>query len=75
MSTCHLTRHGMFPFHCVQNDPEFLELYKSYNYPDEVSPCFVESLEAPLSEENYKSKYHKLVYLEEIESSRRVIRE
>ena len=65
--------HLVFP--SFQSDSQFNALYSDYKYPDEINEFFVKSLTSPLTKENYKSKYHKLIYLEEIESSRKIIQE
>ena len=46
-----------------------------YEYPDEHSALVSGTLDQKLTEGNYQSKYHKLIYLEEIESSRKIISE
>lgn len=67
--------HILYEYTSFQNDSQFNALYTDYKYPGEITECFVESLRSPLTKENYKSKYHKLLYLEEIESSRKIIQE
>ena len=50
-------------------------LYDKYSYPDEQSIVHDESLKSKLVLGNYKSKFHKLVYLDELAYSRKMIQE
>lgn len=46
-----------------------------YQYPDEDSKSMLRGVECPLSPESYKSKYHRLVYLDDLEHTRKMIQE
>lgn len=50
-------------------------LNKQYEYPSEASAVIAPGIAEKLTENNYKEKYHKLIYLEELESSRKIIAE
>ena len=55
--------------------PDYLLLNKQYEYPSETSAVIIPGITEKLTENNYQQKYHKLVYLEELESSRKIIAE
>ena len=46
-----------------------------YEYPDECSEIVNRAIAKKLTADNYYNKYHNLVYLEEMESSRKIIAE
>ncbi len=46
-----------------------------YGYPDEHSEVVSRAITKELTVDYYYSKYHNLVYLEEMESSRKIIAE
>lgn len=46
-----------------------------YQYPDEDSKSMLRGVERLLSPESYKSKYHRLVYLDDLEHTRKMIQE
>ena len=54
---------------------DFSRLNNEYEYPSEDSSIISDVVSQKLTENNYHSKYHKLIYLEEIESSRKIILE
>ena len=54
---------------------DFSRLCDEYEYPSESSAIVTHVLAQKLTAHNYHSKYHKLIYLEEIESSRKIITE
>ena len=60
--------------HNVQ-DSFFVELNNVYGYPDEHSEAVIRVISKELTVDNYYTKYHNLVYLEEMESSRKIIAE
>lgn len=53
----------------------FKEISMKYGFPEETCSSLLEGLSCKLTSENYKSKYHKLVYLEEMAHSRKMIQE
>ena len=55
--------------------PDFLTLNDQYEYPSEDSAIITRGIAEKLTENSYQEKYHKLIYLEEIESSRKIIAE
>lgn len=52
-----------------------MELNNVYGYPDEHSEAISRVITKKLTVDNYYTKYHNLVYLEEMESSRKIIAE
>ena len=54
---------------------EYSQLCDEYEYPSETSAIITGVIAEEVTKSNYRSKYHKLTYLEEIESSRRIIAE
>ena len=64
---------------CVQYEErafeEFSELCEKYAYPDENSEIITSGVQRCLSCDNYKSKYHKLVFLDDVEHARKMARE
>ena len=60
---------------CFTQDSCFRQLCSKYGYPEENSAIINSVLRERLVTGNYKSKYHKLVYLEKVENSRKIITE
>lgn len=54
---------------------DYSRLCAEYEYPSEKSAIITNAIAERLTKDNYYSKYHKLTYLEEMESSRRIIAE
>ena len=54
---------------------EFSELCENYAYPNENSDIITSGVQCRLTCDNYKSKYHKLVFLDDIEHARKLARE
>lgn len=50
-------------------------LNKEYEYPSEGSAVITPGIAEKLTSNNYQQKYHKLIYLEELESSRKIMAE
>ena len=46
-----------------------------YGYPDEDSESVLRGVKCPLTTENYHSKYHRLVYLDDLEHTRKMVQE
>lgn len=46
-----------------------------YGYPDEDSKSVLRGVKCLLTTENYHSKYHRLVYLDDLEHTRKMIQE
>ena len=61
--------------YCNIQDSFFTELNNMYGYPDEHSVAISRVIAKELTVDNYYTKYHNLVYLEEMESSRKIIAE
>ena len=61
-------------YHNVQ-DSFFMKLNNIYGYPNEHSEAVIRVITKELTVDNYYTKYHNLVYLEEMESSRKIIAE
>ena len=64
-----------FPCGAHQKDTLFKQLSDEYSYPDEESQAIYRAINQQLTMDNYYGKYHKLVFLEEMESSRKLIAE
>ena len=56
-------------------DGFFMELNDTYGFPDEHSEAISRVITQELTADNYYAKFHNLVYLEEMESSRKIIAE
>ena len=54
---------------------DFGELCDRYSYPDEGSDVITSGMQCDLTCDNYKSKYHKLVFLDNLEHARKMARE
>jgi hypothetical protein len=59
----------------VIQDRFYTKLNNVYCYPDEHSEAVIGVITKELTVDNYYTKYHNLVYLEEMESSRKIIAE
>ena len=60
---------------CHIQDDKYKGMSKLYGFPDEHSEIITTVLHKCLTVTNYHSKFHTLVYLEEMESSRKIIKE
>jgi len=56
-------------------DPGFQNLSLKFQYPEECSHVIVQGVQRTLFIESYRSKFHMLVHLEELECSRKIIKE
>lgn len=54
---------------------DFNELCETYAYPDEDNDVIMCGVQCDLTCDNYKSKYHKLVFLDDLEHARKMARE
>ena len=54
---------------------DFEELCDCYSYPTEDSDTVVDGVQCDLTCDNYQSKYHKLVYLDDLEHARKMAQE
>ena len=54
---------------------DFYNLCETYAYPDENSDIVTSGVQSALMCDNYRSKYHKLVYLDDLEHARKMARE
>ena len=52
-----------------------MKLNDMYGFPDEHSEAISRVITQELTADNYYAKFHNLVYLEEMESSRKIIAE
>ena len=68
--TVTMINHALFPQY-----GDYSQLCAEYEYPSEKSAIITNAIAEQLTKDNYYSKYHKLTYLEEMESSRRIIAE
>lgn len=54
---------------------DFLDLCGKYKYPEEDDDVIRSGVQCKLTCENYKSKYHKLIHLDDLEHARKMAKE
>jgi len=62
-------------FFFLIQEPGFQDLSSKFQYPEECSQVIVQGVQRALFIESYRSKFHMLVHLEELERSRKIIKE
>lgn len=63
-------------FYCTNLQyKEFENLREQYEYPHEQCAAIKQAPVKDTTKENYRSKYHKLLFLEEMEQARKIVNE
>ena len=65
----------VYKFCFLNQEPGFQDLSSKFQYPEECSQVIVQGVQRVLLIENYRSKFHMLVHLEELQCSRKIIKE
>ena len=57
------------------DESDFEDLCDIYSYPMEDSDTIMDGVQCDLTCDNYRSKYHQLVYLDDLEHARKMAQE